>query len=80
MAKRKRKRRQISRERGVQQAVANVSKSRNLVKVKPIVADVETASADDNSEEYAYVRADLKRIAILAVGITVVLIALSFAF
>lgn len=80
MAKRKRKRRQISRERGVQQAVANVSKSRNLVKVKPVVANVEATSADDNGEEYAYVRADLKRIAILAVGITVVLIALSFAF
>ena len=80
MAKRKRKRRHISRERGVQQAVANVSKSRDNVKLKPVVAQVAAAPADDNNEEYAYVRADLKRIAILAVGITVVLIALSFAF
>ena len=64
----------------MQQALANVSKSRDHVKLKPVVAKAVAARAEDNSEEYAYVRADLRRIAILAVGITAVLIALSFAF
>ena len=87
MAKKRRKeRKQLSRERGMQQAAANVS----LIDTHaPLPAQPKQGASPRESgassaalasiEEYAYIRSDLKRIAILSISIFVILVALSFA-
>ncbi len=81
MAKKTRKvLKQASQQRAIQQATANVNTAMAAVAVKPVaeavprVAKVEAAPVD----EYKYVKADLRRIGLLAGSFTVILIALSF--
>jgi uncharacterized protein (DUF934 family) len=85
MAKKTRKvRKQASAARAIQQAVAN---TQSVTKVdapveQPAVRSNRPASRQsapiDPVEEYKYVRQDLKRIAVLAVSFTSVLVILSF--
>jgi hypothetical protein len=86
MAKKRRKeRKQLSRERGMQQAAANVGRVETLaptpVQPRPSASPRESAVANTataNVDEYAYIRSDLKRIAILATSIIAILVVLSF--
>ena len=84
MAKKTRKvRKQASTQRAIQQAVTNteaVSKVDTPV-TRPVASAPSRATKlteIDPREEYKYVAADLRRIGILAVSFTAVLIALSF--
>jgi len=89
MAKKKRKeRKQLSRERGMQQAAANVGRmdthtlAPTPVRTRPTTPSPREPSASSLAtpqlDEYSYIRSDLKRIAILASSIVVILVALSF--
>jgi hypothetical protein len=80
MAKKTRKvLKQAAQQRAIQQAAANVNTAMAVVtkpvaEAAPRVAKIEAAPA----EEYKYVKADLRRIGLLAGSFTVILIALSF--
>ena len=75
-----RQRKEIAQQRAIQQAAANVATT--------MLADAPAAStpaapsrvvrAADFTEEYTQIRADLRRIAILAIAITAALIVISF--
>ena len=76
-----RKRKQIAQQRAIEQAAANVSMATARPSAPAPKATPETAAARvsvDLSDEYKYVRTDLRRIAILATSIVAVLVALSF--
>jgi hypothetical protein len=78
MAKKTRHRKEIAQQRAIQQAAANVA----LATSRPSAPAPTPGSAPGASvpavDEYQHVRADLRRIAILAIAIVAVLIALSF--
>ncbi len=75
-----RQRKELAQQRAVQQAVANVSQ----MTARPVAPTATPSAAPparataSQSDDYPYVRAELRRIAVLAVGIVAVLIALSF--
>jgi hypothetical protein len=83
MAKKTRKvLKQASQQRAIQQAAVNVNTA--LTAVQP-AAGVTSAAAgrtvkasENRVEDYRYVRSDLRRIGLLAVSFTAILIALSF--
>ncbi len=84
MAKKTRKvKQQESQQRAIRQAVNNMQS----VSIAPMAASTPAmanrsagakATPLEPAEEYKYVRSDLKRIALLALSFTVILIALSF--
>ncbi|HLF26758.1 MAG TPA: hypothetical protein VJG32_10500 [Anaerolineae bacterium] len=75
-----RQRKELAQQRAIQQAAANVS----LTGVRPSMPTAAPLISSSNQallerqEEHQRARADLRRIAMLAIGITAVLIALSF--
>ena len=80
-----RERKQLARDRAIQQAAANVAMTAVRVDAAAEPAALETPAtpvrgvrAADFTEEYNRVRSDLRRIAVLAVSIVAVLIVLSF--
>ena len=77
-----RQRKEIAAQRGVQQAVANVSMAaaRPSAPAAAPIPSTQAKPAVDYAAQYAYVRSDLRRIALLAVAIVAVLVVLSFVF
>ena len=80
-----RQRKQLARDRAIQQAAANVALTAARVDAPAAGAVPETPAIQsraprgvDFSEEYSRVRSDLRRIALLAASIIAVLIVLSF--
>jgi hypothetical protein len=81
-----RQRKEITQQRAIQQAAANVAQAVSASRVEaPSAAataraatPTPTARGVDVHEEYQHIRSELKRIAILAMGITATLIVLSF--
>ncbi|HEY4688551.1 MAG TPA: hypothetical protein VIK33_04515 [Anaerolineae bacterium] len=75
-----RQRKALAQQRAVQQAVANVSMvtSRPSAPMPAPSTPKLAQPAHDFSAEYARVRTDLRRIAILAISIVAILVALSF--
>lgn len=76
-----RRRKQAAQQRAIQQAAANVSMATVRPSAPAAATQTQSAAARasvDLSEEFKYVRADLRRIAILASSIIAVLVALSF--
>lgn len=85
MAKKTRKvRQQESQQRAIRQAVSNTQSVSISPAVAPTAAMANRAAPSgkvtpiDPAEEYKYVRSDLRRIALLAVSLTAILIVLSF--
>jgi hypothetical protein len=74
-----RQRKEIAQQRAIQQAVANVSTATArpdapaAAPIAPIARSVEKTS-----DEFTYVRSDLRRIGFLALGIVSILVVLSF--
>ena len=80
-----RERKQIARDRAIQQAAANVALTAARVDASAAEAAPDTPAVQaraprgvDFGEEYSRVRSDLRRIALLAASIIAVLIVLSF--
>ncbi len=75
-----RQRKEIAQQRAIRQAAANVAQaaSRASAPAAPPATSSPTRPIDITGDEYQTVRADLRRIAIFAIGIIAVLIALSF--
>jgi len=75
-----RQRKEIAQQRAIQQAAANValSAARAGAPVTALDAPAAARRIIDTGDEYKHVRSDLRRIAVLAIGIIAVLIALSF--
>ena len=80
-----RERKQLARDRAIQQAAANVGLT--AARVEPSAAETAPEAPAvqaraprgiDFSQEYSRARSDLRRIALLAAGIIVVLVFLSF--
>ncbi len=75
-----RQRKEIAQQRAIQQAAANVATT--MLADAPAAltpaAPSRVVRAADFTEEYTQIRADLRRIAILAIAITAVLIVISF--
>jgi len=80
MAKKTRRRKEIAQQRAIRQAAANVATAttRPSASASAISPAAPAGSTVDLSEEYRYVRADLRRIAILATSIIAILVVLSF--
>jgi hypothetical protein len=87
MAKKTRKvSKQASQQRAIQQAVSNVNTATtaaataaaNQAQERATTAPRAMKVVESTGEEYKYVKADLRRIGILAVSFTAILVALSF--
>jgi hypothetical protein len=81
MAKKTRKvLKQASQRRAIQQAAANVSTAMTAPLVKTVAEDMPQVAKPDTrpNDEYRYVKADLRRIGLLAGSFTAILIVLSF--
>jgi len=79
MAKKTRRRKEAAQQRAIRQAAANVATAaapRPGAKA-PATSAAPAGSIVDLSEEYQYVRSDLRRIAILATSIIAILVVLS---
>jgi hypothetical protein len=74
MAKKTRRQKEAAQQRAIRQATANVTMAATAA---PAAAAPSRPTADLR-EEYKHVRADLRRIVMLATGIIAVLVALSF--
>jgi len=75
-----RQRKELAQQRAVQQAVANVSQVTART-AAPAANPSPTPSArvtTSHSDDYPYIRDELRRIAVLAAGIVTILIVLSF--
>jgi len=81
-----RQRKELAQQRAIQQAAANVAMGSARIETpaaQPAAAvtpasPARAARVAETGEEYKYVSSDLKRIALLALSITAVLIVLSF--
>lgn len=75
-----RQRKEISQQRAIQQAAANVALAAARADTPPGVASTPATPRPivDAGDEYQHVRSDLRRIAILAISIIAILVALSF--
>ena len=81
-----RQRKELAQQRAIRQAATNVAQAVSVSRVEapsaaaPARAATPTPAARgiDVHEEYQHIRSELKRIAILAIGITATLIVLSF--
>jgi hypothetical protein len=78
-----RQRKELAHQRAIQQAVANAGMpaaraDAPVAAPAPVSSPAAIKARTETIEEHAYVRSDLRRIFILAAGITTVLIALSF--
>lgn len=83
MAKKTRRVKQQSQQRAIQQALNNTrggGSNSPIVAAAPAMGTRSFAAKVelDPAEEYKYVRSDLKRIGLLAVSFTAILVALSF--
>ncbi len=82
MAKKTRKVwKQESQQRAIQQALNNVNTAMATAAAKPAVPDAPASVAkvqSDSTDEYKYVKRDLRRIGLLAVSFTAILVVLSF--
>ena len=75
-----RQRKQITQQRAVQQAIANTARvtAVEAPAAEPSTPQPKAARTYDTTEEYRHIRGELRRIALLAGGIIVTLIILSF--
>jgi len=75
-----RQRKELSQQRAIQQAAANIALSAARADTPPaeIGAPATVRRIVDVGDEYQHVRGDLRRIAILALSIIAILVALSF--
>ena len=74
-----RQRKEIAQQRAIQQAAANVAQAASRPSAPAAAASISSNArpAEDAGDVYPYVRADLRRIAILAIGMIAILVALS---
>ncbi len=75
-----RQRKEISQQRAIQQAAANVALTAARAAAPPAATSTPAPARPiaDADDEYPHVRSDLRRIAILAITIVAILVALSF--
>lgn len=78
MAKKTRHRKEIAQQRAIQQAAANVALATSRPSAPAAAPGTLPSASAPVADEYQYVRADLRRIAILAISIIAILVALSF--
>ena len=87
MAKKTRKvLKQESQQRAIQQAATNVNTALTAVAAQPATADKPAVAArpakpgenNNSAEDFRYVKSDLRRIGILAVSFSAILVVLSF--
>jgi hypothetical protein len=73
-----RHRKEIAQQRAIQQAAANVALATSRPSAPTATPGPLPGASVPAADEYQHVRADLRRIAILAISIVAILVALSF--